>query len=167
MGGLNIALPQDFHKNFEQSIELSNPLASFNNDSFKIQQCEFEQTKISPREKADMQRELISNESRIKNNLPETKYTIKLASEKRASSYLSVLPLSKHGFDLTKTEFRDAMVLRYTWEANNTPAICPFGKEISVPMPYIAPKAGIRTYDTTKPKTQLQTWWMTVATIYR
>ena len=36
MGGLNIALPQDLHKNFEKSIELSTPLASFNNDSFEI-----------------------------------------------------------------------------------------------------------------------------------
>ena len=47
MGGLNIALPQDLYKNIEQSIELSSPLASFNNDSFEIQQCELEQTKIS------------------------------------------------------------------------------------------------------------------------
>ena len=38
MDGLSIALPQDLHKNLEQSIELSIPLASFNNDSFEIQQ---------------------------------------------------------------------------------------------------------------------------------
>ena len=38
MGGLNIALPQDLHKNFEQSIKLSSPLASFNIDSFEIKQ---------------------------------------------------------------------------------------------------------------------------------
>ena len=61
MGGLNIALPQDLHKNLEQSVELSRPLASFNN----IQQCEVEQTKISLRQKADNQRELISKKSRI------------------------------------------------------------------------------------------------------
>ena len=42
MIGLNIALSQDLHKNFEQYIELSNPLASFNKDSFEIQQCEIE-----------------------------------------------------------------------------------------------------------------------------
>ena len=64
MGGLNIALPQDLHKNLEQSIELSSPLALFNNDSFEIQQCEIEQqTKISLRQKADMQSELISSSS--------------------------------------------------------------------------------------------------------
>ena len=80
IGGLNIALRQDFHKNHEQSIELSSPLASFKNDSLEIQQCELEQTKTRLRHKADMQRELISKKSRIKNNLPEMKYTIQLAS---------------------------------------------------------------------------------------
>ena len=123
MGGLNIALPQDLHKN---------PLESFNNDSFDIQQCELVQTKISLSQKADMQRELISKKSRIENNLPEMKYTIQLASEKGASSWLNALPLSKHGFDLTKTEFLDGIALRYTWELKNTPAICPHGKKFSL-----------------------------------
>ena len=132
MGGLNIALPQDLHKNLEKSIELSTPLASLNNYSFEIQQCELEQTKISLRQKADMQRELISKKSRIENNLPEMKYTIQLASKKGVSSWLNALPLLKHGFDLTKTEFRDGIALRYTWEAKNTPAICPCGKEFSL-----------------------------------
>ena len=54
MGGLNIALPQDLHKNHEQSIELSSLLASFNNDSFEVQLCELEQTKICLRQKAEM-----------------------------------------------------------------------------------------------------------------
>ena len=54
MGGLNIALPQHLHKNLEKSIELSTPFASFNNESFEIQQRELEQTKISLRQKADM-----------------------------------------------------------------------------------------------------------------
>ena len=132
MGGLNIALPHDLHKNLEKSIELSTPLASFNNDPFEIQHCELEQTKFSLRQKADMQRELISKKSRIENNLPEMIYTIQLISEKGASSWLNALPLSKHGCDLTKTEFRDGIALRYTWEAKNTPAICSSGKEFSL-----------------------------------
>ena len=125
MGGLNITLPQDLEKNLEQSIELSSPLASFNNDSFEIQQFELEQTKktkINLRQKADMQRQLISKKPRIENNLPKMKYTIQLASKKEASSWLNALPLSKHGFDLTETEFRYGIALRYTWEAKNTPA---------------------------------------------
>ena len=60
------------------------------------------------------------------------KYTIQLASEKGASRWLNALPLSKHGFDLRKTEFRDGIALRYTWETRNTPAICPCGNELSL-----------------------------------
>ena len=47
MGGLNITIPKDLHRTLEQSIELSSPLPSFNNDSFEFQQCELGQTKIS------------------------------------------------------------------------------------------------------------------------
>ena len=85
------------------------------------------------------------------------KYIIQLASEKGASSWLNAFPLSKHDFHLTKNEFRDGIAVRYTWEAKNTPAKCPCGTNSTSPMPYIAPKAGIRTYDTTKSETCLQT----------
>ena len=64
------------------------------------------------RQKADMQRELISKKSRIENKQSEMKYTIQLALEKRASSWLNALPLAKHGFDLKKTEYRDGIALR-------------------------------------------------------
>ena len=70
--------------------------------------------------------------SRTGNNLPKTKYTIQLGSEKGASSWLNMLPLSKRGSDLTKTEFRDGIALRYSWEVKNTPAICPCGKKFSL-----------------------------------
>ena len=92
MGGLTIALPHDLQKNLEQAIELSSPLASFNNDSFKIRQCNLEQTKIGLRQRADMQRELISKKSRIENNLREMKYSIQLVSEKGVSSWLNAHP---------------------------------------------------------------------------
>ena len=70
------------------------------------------------------------------------KYTIQLASEKGASSWLNALPLSKHGFDLTNTEFRDGIALRYTWEAKNEPAICPCGKEFSLTHALYCAKGG-------------------------
>ena len=34
-------------------------------------------------------------------------YSMVLASEKGATSWLTALPLKRYGFDLTKTEFRD------------------------------------------------------------
>ena len=86
--GLNIALPQDLHKNLEQSIELSSPLASINYDSFEIQQCELEQTKISLRQKADMQGELISK--KIQNRKKPTRNEVNLrAGLEKKSIYLA------------------------------------------------------------------------------
>ena len=38
-----------------------------------------------------------------------------LASERRASSWLTCRPMKRHGFTLTKSEFRDAVHLRYDW----------------------------------------------------
>ena len=87
---------------------------------------------MSLRGKEDKQRELILKKSKIENDLPETKHTIQLASEKGASSWPNALPLLKHGFDLTKTEFRDGIAPRYTGEAENTAAICPCGREFSL-----------------------------------
>ncbi len=44
----------------------------------------------------------------------DLKYHAKLASEKGASPWLSVIPTNEHGFHLHKGEFRDAPRLRYS-----------------------------------------------------
>ena len=49
-----------------------------------------------------------------------------LYSEKGASSWLSVLPISDHGFALHKGAFHDAMFLRYNWQPPNLPSHCVF-----------------------------------------
>ena len=48
-----------------------------------------------------------------------------LANEKGSSCWLTCLPLDRYGFHLTKSEFRDALHLRYGWEMKNTPKNCP------------------------------------------
>ena len=35
------------------------------------------------------------------------------AKDSKISSWLNVLPLSRHGFDLSAQEFRDALAIRY------------------------------------------------------
>ena len=51
--------------------------------------------------------------------------------EKGASSWLSVLPLIKQGFVLNKSEFRDAMCLRYGKPLKNLPSKCPCGQQFT------------------------------------
>ena len=54
-----------------------------------------------------------------------------LTQEKGASSWLTTLPISEHGFALHKGAFRDALALRYGWDPPNTPSHCICGKSFT------------------------------------
>ena len=49
-----------------------------------------------------------------------------------SSSWLSALPLKEQGFDLNKSEFQDALNLRYDKPLKNMPSKCACGKTFSV-----------------------------------
>ena len=56
---------------------------------------------------------------------------LKVSSEKGASSWLSTLPITEHGFALHKGAFCDALCLRYGWRPD-LPTTCVCGKSFSV-----------------------------------
>ena len=61
----------------------------------------------------------------LKNEMSEPQRRLNLINcEKDASSMLNVLPLPKHGFDLTKQQFWDALRPRYGWNIPNLPTTC-------------------------------------------
>ena len=55
------------------------------------------------------------------------KRMIDLASEKGASSWLTVVPVSEMDFTLNKQEFTDALKLRYDWPFKDNPTRCACG----------------------------------------
>ena len=57
---------------------------------------------------------------------------VELAKQKGASSWLTTLPVTEHGFALHKAAFHDALTLRYGWLPNNMPSTCDCGKLFSV-----------------------------------
>ena len=59
-------------------------------------------------------------------------YAMALASEKGASSWLTAISLKRYGFDLTKSEFRDGLSLRYRLQPKNLPSKCPSGEDFSL-----------------------------------
>ena len=59
-----------------------------------------------------------------------------------SSSWLNTLPLKRYHFDLTKTEFRDGLALRYGWEPLKTPAMCPCGELFSLSLSLQCNKGG-------------------------
>ena len=63
---------------------------------------------------------------------PDSRRAAKLASEKGASSWLTALPLDRHGFRLYKGAFRVALSWRYNWAPSRLPSTCVCGKHFSV-----------------------------------
>ena len=60
-------------------------------------------------------------ESVVKNASPKVHRMIELASEKGASSWLIVIPMSEIDCALSKPEFRDALKLRCNWPIKDNP----------------------------------------------
>ena len=57
---------------------------------------------------------------------------MELSQEKRASTWLTALPIDECGFALHKAAFRDGLSLRYGWPLQNLPSHCSCGLPFSV-----------------------------------
>ena len=69
----------------------------------------------------------------LKCSLPDTlQRALILASERGASSWLTSLPLTEHGFTLHKSAFQDALALRYSYSPQKVPTKCDCGKTFSL-----------------------------------
>ena len=64
---------------------------------------------------------------------------IECCQEKGASSWLSSLPIEQYGFALHKTDFTDALCLRYGWIPSHLPSHCVCGKAFSVSHAFSCP----------------------------
>ena len=63
---------------------------------------------------------------------PNVKRAVMQANEKGASSWLNVITLEEHGFNLTKSEFRDALCIRYNKPLLGMPSKCLCGQKFDV-----------------------------------
>ena len=73
---------------------------------------------------------------------PKMKRMIELASEKGASSWLTVVPVSEMDFNLNKREFRDALKLRYDWSFEDNPTRCACGDLFNIDHAMICRQGG-------------------------
>eukprot|EP00731_Ephydatia_muelleri_P001468 Em0001g1468a len=80
------------------------------------------------------------------NLLPQSSHrSMVLTQEKGASSWLTTLPISEHGFALHKGAFCDALALRNGWDPPNTPSHCIYGKSFTVEHALSCPFGGYPT----------------------
>jgi hypothetical protein len=69
----------------------------------------------------------------IKTELPADRLKVfEFSCEEGASSWLTALPISRHGFMLSKQEFCDALYIRYGFQMRRLPASCVCGAHFSV-----------------------------------
>ena len=71
----------------------------------------------------------------LRESLPDgstTALSMRWAQEHGASTWLTALPLTAHGFNLTRREFLDALCLRYGWTPANLPSLCSCGRNFTV-----------------------------------
>ena len=127
-GGLNIKLPNDHLNDLEWSCLMSSALEEHNPLTAELAQN---------RTKADIkqlkERNLRDTMNDLKQNLPEEqKYAVSLANQKGSSSWLNALPLERYNFNLNKSEFRDGLCLRYSWEPKNLPSQCLCGQTFNL-----------------------------------
>ena len=134
MGGLGFTDPVETSSSeYEASIKVTNPLVRriVEQEHQPPDASESRTLQLSRRKQKD---DCLSERlEQVKNSLPtESKRAVELATEKRSSNWLTVIPLKELDYNLNKKEFSDAIKLRYDWEITDTPMICACGVQFSV-----------------------------------
>jgi len=76
---------------------------------------------------------------------PVQQLLIETAGEKGVSSWLTVAPLKAHNTVLNKSDFRDAICIRYGLEMQDLPAVCVCGKDFTLDHAMTCPTGGYPT----------------------
>ena len=136
MGGLGIAIPsQQADREHLSSLMVTSALQ----DHIILQNEAYGHEVIAKQLES---KAIVRNKNREKSSkaaceltvvLPDSlRRSVELASEKGSSTWLTVLPLSEHGFTLHKGAFHDALALRYGWTPDRLPSNCTCGASFSV-----------------------------------
>ena len=148
MGGLNITLPSSLKNEHRWSIDLTTPLTSSIRDCTDTSYDTIQFAQEKAKKKIYLEREALlkSRYEQINPDFPDDlRFAVKLAQEKGASSWLNVLPIQEHGFSLHKSDFRDALALRYGWTPLDLPSHCSCGKNFTVDHALSCAKGGFPT----------------------
>ena len=131
-GGLGIRVPS---KVAESELLASQKVTSTLIDHIIFQDNEYgygivnDQMQAKSKIRQENQKRDQDEAQRIYTQLPDRlQKAVTLSREKGASTWLTTLPLTEHGFTLHKSAFHDALALRYGWvPAHHYPANVPVG----------------------------------------
>ena len=73
------------------------------------------------------------------------KSPVDISTQTGVSNWLTVLPITKFGFELSKQELWDSVRLWHGWEINNLPTSCPWGSTFNIQHSMSCKKVGFIT----------------------
>ena len=116
------------------SQQLSTPLVDrIINQDHQLDDCHSVQQSIKRRIQHMKYMKQKEDAKNLQRNLPNPlQRSIEPSQEKGASTWLTALPIDKHGFALHKAAFRDSLSLRYGWPLQNSPSHCSCGQPFSI-----------------------------------
>lgn len=147
-GGLGVAKPLSLYfRHQKTSIAVCGPLIKMildqGGDAMKAQT---EQHKLK---RQLLQQRRTEQKSEAKSLISELPYEVRrgalAAQEAGASSWLSTVPIARHGFALHKGAFKDAICLRYGWRPPLLPQMCRCGEAFNVDHALICRYGGFQT----------------------
>ena len=135
-GGLGIRIPS---KNADRELQSSEKVTLALKDHILDQDREYgydiindqllNKANVSKDNKKRNQQEADSIYQQLPDRLQKA---VDLARVKGVSTWLTVLPLTEHGFTLHKSAFHDALALRYGWTPSRMPSKCECGNTFNV-----------------------------------
>ena len=133
-GGLGLRIPS---KNAAQSYIASRKITAPLTEKIKSQDAYLptkEEVKTSRAEAMSTMKVVAGNQTKefIANQTIQMARNLEQLSEPGASSWLGAIPLKEQGFNLNKSEFQDALNLRYDRPLKNLPSKCPCGMNFDV-----------------------------------
>ena len=133
-GGLGIAKPpQAASRQHLASMSLTSNLIQKLTEKVAIPDGGVPEPKSKSKIHQEARRDAQCAAAELHQQLPEKlQHARALASEKGASSWITTLPLSAHGFELPKGAFRDALCLRYGWPVPHLPTTCVCGAAMEI-----------------------------------
>ena len=135
LGGLGFTIPTNLSAiEFDASTTVTKPLYDLILQKKTLYPLSVIEAQIQAKKQLHQSKQQQTQDTAA-NLLPQfesSQRSMVLTQEKGASSWLTSLPISEHGFALHKGAFRDALALRYGWDPPNTPSHCICGKSFTV-----------------------------------
>ena len=144
LGGLGIPIFAEIsNQEYEYSLMLSKDLSTRIMKQEIQLSSETDVQNIKRKIKNQKQKKHQAKLENIRSYLTEEQIRLNnLNQEHGSSSWLTTLPLSEEGYDLTKQLFWDLIRIRYGWTLTKLPAYCECGKKFDLQHPLSCKKGG-------------------------